>query len=101
MSLHHSTDLEASRFLCQFVNQQLSIRSKMPSNLTGEDRANIAILHELLTDNTSNKPIIKKCNTRRCKCCECIIQNSTFMDNSKTVTFNVDLNYDCNSKDII
>jgi hypothetical protein len=77
------------------------IRSKTTSNLTDADRANIAILQELLTDNNSNIPIVKTCNTLRCNCCECIIESSTFMDSSKTVTFNVDSNYDCNSKDIL
>ena len=79
------------------------IRSKFDSELTDTDRANIDILASLLDANnaTSSTPSVTKCNIKRCKCCHHITCSSIFYNTHKTHEYQINENFNCNSRHVI
>ena len=79
------------------------ISSKFNNKLTETDRTNINILASLLDSNNTNDNTssVKKCNENRCKCCKHITCTSVFYNTQKTCEYQINDNFNCNSKNVI
>ena len=88
----------------QFVNKRniilgnLITKSKFINN-NNQDNELLQILYELQM--THEEYRVMKCNRPNCKCCSHINQTSSYYNSDRSISYDINDTFNCNSKDVI